>query len=98
MWLWLHNTWPPNNGLKVKYVAEFLVARIQFHWQTLREHVEYILKNYISNENLKGADEDVKKVPFGDAIKHVVKKFELLRDRAPEDITGWLVRAWLARL
>jgi len=54
----------------------------------LKAHVEEILQNYPTNDNLKGETETSKKVPLRDAIKNVLTNIELLRDRTPDDINA----------
>lgn len=47
----------------------------------MRQHVDLVLTSYICNENLKGADDNVKKVPLRDALQCVVTNIELVRRR-----------------
>jgi hypothetical protein len=53
----------------------------------LREHILAVCANYPTNDNLKGADENVKKVPLLAAVRNVLTNYATcLRDRTEADI------------
>jgi hypothetical protein len=53
----------------------------------LREHILAVCANYPTNDNLKGADETVKKVPLLAAVRNVLTNYATcLRDRTEADI------------
>lgn len=53
----------------------------------MREHIAAICELYVTNDNLKGADESVSKVPLLMAVQNVLRNFAVhLRDRTEADI------------
>lgn len=53
----------------------------------MREHVLALCERYVTNDNLKGADDNVAKVPLLLAVQNVLRNFATcLRDRTESDI------------
>jgi hypothetical protein len=53
----------------------------------IREHILAVCANYVTNDNLKGADVDVTKVPLLEAVRNVLTNYAtFLRDRTEADV------------